>query len=94
MNVVIAELAELVRRAGETRRERTQAQQASRSRKRDSNGFQVTSACAVTKDVEPQVVDWCQVMTSGQVPEKCKHLTNKLRCVARGTSSSCWNDDI
>jgi hypothetical protein len=21
------------------------------------------------------VVDWCQVMTSGQVPEKCKHLT-------------------
>ena len=94
MNVVIAELAEFVRQAGETRRERTQAQQASRSRKRDSNGFQVTRACTVTMDVEPQVVDWREVMTSGQVPEKSKHLNNKLRCVARGISSSCWIDDI
>jgi len=94
MNLVIAELAELVRRARGTRRERTQAQQASRARKRDSNGFQVTSASTVTKDVEPRVEDWCQVMTSDQVPEKYKHLNNKIRCVARGIASSSSNDYI
>ncbi len=69
MNVVIAELAEVVRRAGETRREKTQVVLAARARKRDSDSFRVVSACTVTKDVEPQVVDWRHEMAPSQVPE-------------------------
>ena len=94
MNVVIAELAEFVRRAGATRLEKTQAALAAKARKRDSDSFRVVSACTVTKDVEPQVVDWRDVMAPSQVPEKLRFLDNKLRCVARGISSSYCNDDI
>jgi len=94
MNVVIAELAEFVRRAGATRLEKTQAALAASARKRDSDSFRVVSACTVTKDVEPQVVDWRDVMAPSQVPEKLRFLDNKLRCVARGISSSYCNDDI
>jgi hypothetical protein len=34
------------------------------------------------------------VMAPSQVPEKLRFLDNKLRCVARGISSSYCNDDI